>query len=62
MRKKKLLYGVNSKCAQCTEQCKQFKQVKVIYCPHFKPVVSNSKKEVPFKHKESSQMLPDALN
>jgi hypothetical protein len=30
------LTGVNKFCAQCTQECKQWKQVKVIHCPFFK--------------------------
>lgn len=31
-----LLSGVNKLCAQCTEKCKQWEQVKVIRSPSFK--------------------------
>jgi len=33
--------GVNTKCAQCTKKCKQFKNVTVVYCPNFVSVASN---------------------
>ena len=31
------LSGVNKKCAQCLEECKQFKQVHIHQCPHYTP-------------------------
>ena len=32
------LDGVNVKCGGCTQECKQFKQVKVVHCPSFEEV------------------------
>lgn len=32
------LDGVNKKCAGCIEDCKQFKQVTVVFCPKFAKV------------------------
>jgi len=31
-----VLSGVNAKCERCTEGCKQWEQVRVVYCPHFR--------------------------
>jgi len=53
MRRKKLLYGVNSKCAQCTEKCRQYKQVKVVYCPFFNSTVCNTESEIPSNQEKS---------
>ena len=39
----KLLSGTNSKCAQCTEECKQYKEVIIYSCPNFRRKVSNKK-------------------
>ena len=32
------LDGINSKCAKCSEKCKQWSQVKVIICPFYKSI------------------------
>lgn len=37
-----MLNGINNKCAQCKGQCKQFKQVKVCYCPNYKALHPSS--------------------
>ena len=34
--KNSLLSGVNKKCYDCTEVCKQYKHVVVMYCPNWK--------------------------
>jgi hypothetical protein len=34
------LDGVNSKCARCKQDCKQFKQVKVVQCLRYLPIKS----------------------
>jgi len=31
-----MLSGVNKLCQQCTEDCKQWEQIKVIKCPFYK--------------------------
>ncbi len=38
-----LLFGVNKLCEGCTEECKQWKQVKVVKCPLYKPLKSVEK-------------------
>ena len=30
------LSGINKKCQQCDKQCKQWSQVRVVYCPWFR--------------------------
>jgi len=45
------LSGVNKLCAQCIQSCKQWQQVKVIYCPFFK-----SKQQKSAKPKEGATL------
>ena len=40
---------MNRKCIQCKKECKQFKQIKVVYCPKF---VAIPKKGVTIKGDE----------
>ena len=30
-----MLNGINNKCKTCNGECKQYKQIKVIYCPNY---------------------------
>ena len=53
MRHKKLLFGVNAKCKQCVKECKQFKQVTVIYCLMF----VNKENGIPCKNKKELKSL-----
>lgn len=39
------LTGTNKLCQQCTNTCKQFKQVVVAYCPDFKSRYERKKSE-----------------
>lgn len=32
------LSGINKKCSQCSQKCKQWSQIKVLICPTFKPI------------------------
>ena len=34
-----MLDGVNKKCEKCVGVCKQFRQVKVVYCPSYESIV-----------------------
>ncbi|MDP3143503.1 MAG: hypothetical protein Q8N14_06195 [Candidatus Omnitrophota bacterium] len=57
------LTGVHRLCAQCLKECKQWKEVKVIRCPHF---TSTQRKKTdqdgrnfqatPNKHREMAEM------
>lgn len=42
-----MLDGINKLCEQCTQECKQFKQLKVIYCPNYSSNQANTKQGVP---------------
>jgi hypothetical protein len=46
------LNGVNKVCAQCTQECKQWQQIKIIYCPFFK---SKQQKSVKVKKGDTLQ-------
>ena len=35
MKNYEMLSGVNKKCTQCAEDCKQYKQVAIVYCPNY---------------------------
>lgn len=51
-----LLNGVNNKCARYINECKQWKQVKVIICPKFVDITkkdANSKNHVDAKHSKT---------
>ncbi len=39
-----VLNGVSKLCAQCIQECKQWRLVKVIYCPFFKSKQQQSAK------------------
>jgi len=39
-----LLNGVNKLCAQCIEECRQWKQVKIVNCTFFKSKQQESAK------------------
>ena len=54
MRRKELLFGVNPKCAQCTQDCRQFLQINIWYCPNFISVVSNKERDIPCEHKKDA--------
>lgn len=41
---KKGLSGVNRKCRQCTEDCNQWEQVTVVYCPRYRAKVAKTEK------------------
>lgn len=38
-----MLSGVNELCKGCTQTCKQWKQIKIIRCPFYKPKERNGK-------------------
>lgn len=44
MRKKNLLFGVNSKCRQCTKECKKYEQQTVVLCKYFDSVTAKKKR------------------
>ena len=46
------LRGVHALCAQCTQACKQYKQIKVISCPLF---TSNQQESAKIKKKGTLQ-------
>jgi hypothetical protein len=41
-----MLDGVNKLCAQCTEKCKQWKQVTVVRCPFYKSTTLRAQQNV----------------
>jgi len=52
------LSGVNKLCAQCTEKCKQWKQITVVSCLCFQSnqrLLPYSNRGIPFKHSETHQ-------
>ncbi|OGX23241.1 MAG: hypothetical protein A2Y03_02870 [Omnitrophica WOR_2 bacterium GWF2_38_59] len=50
MRPEKLLKGINAKCRQCANECKQFSSIIIVRCPHFLSKVKNKKNSIPFTH------------
>jgi len=46
------LNGVNKVCAQCSQECKQWRQIKIIHCPFFK---SKQQKSAKVKEKDTLQ-------
>jgi len=46
-----MLSGINKKCLKCKRECKQFAQVKILYCPKFEPIEENANENV-FKTKK----------
>ena len=42
----KILEGVNKLCANCKNNCKQFKGVTVVKCPHFVSIIPKKQKEL----------------
>ena len=40
------LSGVNKKCASCTKDCKQYKQVTIVYCPNYKAKAQTEEKRI----------------
>ncbi len=53
------LTKVNRKCVQCVQNCKQWSQVGIIFCPNFQSFPQKDGKEkehVPFKGEEGSKM------
>ncbi len=55
-----MLNGVNKKCLQCTEECKQFAQISIISCPNFITNKPNSNKVQPshIENKEIKSIQP----
>lgn len=51
------LTGVNRLCAQCTHECKQWQQVRVINCPFFK---SKQQKSAKLKEEDTLQAQQNA--
>ena len=46
MKKNEKHSGVNKRCAQCREECKQFKQVAIHCCPNYVKKSETKKKDV----------------
>ena len=53
MRSKDLLFGTNYKCRQCTKECKQWEQIKVVFCPFFESILSKKKIVYPLSTRKS---------
>jgi len=58
------LDGVNRKCARCKQNCKQWKQVKVLICPNFVDVTKSDgkfKKQADAKHSKTPKSALSAI-
>jgi len=51
-----MLSGVNKICAECKGECKQWKQVKLVYCPSYEPISSRDSNSLPFPHRKKKEI------